>query len=141
MGCDHAELSLQRLGMHALLAGSAALREDRDQEVHEVDVPAERQRHIGRPSRELVLPLLKCRSNPPPEDAKCYDDEAERPDTLTIVMRVIEKYYQEDAEGRVHHGLAGEEEAQVVDHASDHLDQEAGGVKDLERQVDLHEGQ
>jgi hypothetical protein len=56
-------------------------------------------------------------------------------------MMVIEKYYQEDAEGRVHHGLAGEEEAQVVEHSSDLLDHEAGGVKDLERRVDLHEGQ
>ena len=59
MGWDHAELGLQRLGMHALLAGRAPLREDRDQEVHEVDVSAERQHHIGHPSRELVLPRLK----------------------------------------------------------------------------------
>ena len=60
VGWDHAELGLQRLGMHALLAGRAPLREDRDQEVHEVDVSAERQHHIGHPSRELVLPRLKC---------------------------------------------------------------------------------
>ena len=60
MGGDHGELGLQRLGLHALLAGRAPLREDRDQELHEVDVSAERQRHICRPSRELVLPRLKC---------------------------------------------------------------------------------
>ena len=60
MGGDHAELGLQLLGMHALLAGRAPLREDRDQEVQEVDVSAERQHHIGRQSRELVLPLLIC---------------------------------------------------------------------------------
>ena len=65
---------------------------------------------------------------PSPEDAKCHDDEAERPETLTIGISVIVKDHQEDAEGRVHHGLAGEEEAKVVEHASDHLDQEAGGV-------------
>ena len=59
MGGDHGELGLQRLGMHALLAGSAPLREDRDQEVHEVDISAERQHHIGHPSSELVLPRLK----------------------------------------------------------------------------------
>ena len=141
MGWDHEELSLQRLEMHAFLAGSAALRKDRDQEVHEVEVPAEHQRHIGRLSRKLVLPLIKCSSNPPPEDAKCHDDEAERPDTLAIGTRVIKKDYQEDAEGRFHPGLALEEEAQVLEHAKDHLDQEAGGVKDLERRVDLHHGQ
>ena len=60
MGWDHAELGLQRLGMHALLAGRAPLREARDQEVHEVDISAERQHHIGLPSSELALPLLKC---------------------------------------------------------------------------------
>ena len=75
------------------------------------------------------------------QSKKCHDDEAERPDTLAIGMRVIEKDHQEDAEGRFHHGLAGEEEAQVLEHAKDHLDQEAGGVKDLERRVDLHHGQ
>ena len=48
---------------------------------------------------------------PSPEDANCHDDEAEGPETLTLGMRVIEKDHQEDAEGRVHHGLAGEEEA------------------------------
>ena len=95
---------------------------------------------IGHPSRELVRPLLKCWSHPPPEDANCHDDEAERPETLAIGMRVIDKDHHEDAEGRVHHGVAGEEEAGVVDHASDHLDQEAGGAKGLERRVDLHQG-
>ena len=76
----------------------------------------------------------------PQRDAKCHDDEAERPETLTIGIRVIEKDHQEDAEGRVHHGLADEEEAGVLKHTSDHLYHEAGGVKNLERQVDLHEG-
>ena len=37
--------------------------------------------------------------------------------------------------------MAGEEEAQVVEHSKVHLDKEAGGVKDLERRVDLHQGQ
>ena len=59
VGGDHGELGRRRLGLPALLAGRAALREDRDQEVHEVDVSAERPHHIGHPSRELVLPLLK----------------------------------------------------------------------------------
>ena len=28
-----------------------------------------------------------------------------------------------------------------MEHSKDHLDKKAGGVKDLERQVDLHQGQ
>ena len=37
--------------------------------------------------------------------------------------------------------IAGEEEAQDVEHSKNHLDKEAEGVKDLKRRVDLHHGQ
>jgi hypothetical protein len=108
------------------------LKDDRNQEVHDDDIPEELQQCIGHPSHELVPHLSISKQHSPPEDAKRHDDKGERPKSLTFEIRVIEKDHQEDAEGREYHGVAGEEEAGVVEDSSDHLDQEAGGVKDLE---------
>ena len=69
-GRGYAQLGLSQLGLHSLQAGLAALRDDRNKEVHDVDVTAERQQSIGHPSHELLQHLLNFEGVLPPEDAK-----------------------------------------------------------------------
>jgi hypothetical protein len=127
--------------LHALHACFVALIDDGDQEIHEDNISTEHQEHIGRPSHKFVLRLLNVEGAFSPDDAERHDDEAERPETLTIGIRVIKNDHKDDAEGRNHHDVVREEETKVIEHSLDHLYQETEGIKNLKRLIDLHESQ